>query len=104
MRTPVRIFSVMLSAGILAAALSSISAQTVVTKSPTAADWAAMSKLTDFSGVWERGGGGAAPRGNAPAAGAPAASATAPRGGAAAPPRGNAGAAPAAAARGGARG
>jgi len=97
----------MLSAGILAAALSSISAQTVVTKSPTAADWAAMSKLPDFSGVWERGGGGgggAAPRGNAPAAGAPAAGATAPRGGAAAPPRGNAGAAPAAAARGGARG
>ncbi len=33
-------------------------AQNAVTKSPTAADWAAMAKLPDFNGVWEAGGGG----------------------------------------------
>lgn len=47
-----------------------------ITKAPTAADWAAMAKLPDFNGVWERGGQPAAAvaaRGAAPAAGAPAA-------------------------------
>ena len=97
MTTSERIFAVIVSAGILYAGLSSISAaQNFITKSPTAADWTAMSKLPDFSGVWERGGGGGggggAARGNAaPAGAAPAA----PRGGAAGA-RGNAGAAPAA--------
>lgn len=38
-------------------------AQQNVMKQPTAADWAALAKLPDFNGVWERG--GAAPRGNA---------------------------------------
>ena len=42
-------------------------AQQAVYKAPTAADWTALSKLPDFSGVWERGGGGggrgAGPRG-----------------------------------------
>jgi hypothetical protein len=46
-------------------------AQQFITKKPTDADWAALAKLPDFNGVWERGGGGA-PRGNAaPAAAAP---------------------------------
>src|SRR6185503_5675956 len=53
-------------------------AQQPIYKAPTAADWSALSKLPDFSGVWERGGGGgrgatAAPaggRGNVPARGA----------------------------------
>jgi len=34
-------------------------AQQYVYKAPTAADWAALAKLPDFSGVWERGGVGA---------------------------------------------
>jgi hypothetical protein len=34
--------------------------QRFVTRSPTAQDWAAMAKLPDFNGVWERGGGGGA--------------------------------------------
>jgi hypothetical protein len=33
-------------------------AQQAIYKSPTSADWAALAKLPDFSGVWERGGGG----------------------------------------------
>ena len=70
-------------------------AQQNVMKQPTAADWAALAKLPDFTGVWERGGaprgnagqaanagapaarGGAAPRGAAPAAGAQAGNAAA---------------------------
>jgi hypothetical protein len=56
-------------------------AQQFVSKAPTAADWAALAKLPDFNGVWERGGVGgggnaafgtaapAAPRGNQPPAG-----------------------------------
>src|SRR5262245_42472147 len=56
-------------------------AQQFVSKAPTAADWAALAKLPDFNGVWERsgvGGGGnpafgtatpAAPRGDQPPAG-----------------------------------
>jgi hypothetical protein len=46
---------------------SSAAAQKVATKAPTAADWAALAKLPDFTGVWERGGGGGAGRGAAPA-------------------------------------
>src|SRR5215471_15301244 len=46
----------------LAAALAvSASAQEFVSKAPTAPDWAALAKLPDFNGVWERsgvGGGG----------------------------------------------
>jgi len=59
---------------------------------PTAADWAAVGKLPDFTGVWEAalGGGGGGARG---AAAAPAAAGAAPAGGR--------GAAPAAGARGG---
>src|SRR4051794_24784625 len=64
--------------------ISSAAAQQFSTKAPTAADWAAMAKLPDFNGVWERGGGGGAPaggaaRGNAPGAG-PAAGAAPQRG------------------------
>lgn len=47
--------------------------QQAVYKAPTPADWAALAKLPDFSGVWERGGvgGGGNPAfGTAPAAGA----------------------------------
>lgn len=77
--------------------LAALAGQQHVYKAPTPADWSAMAKLPDFSGVWERGtvgtGGntnaafGTQPtRGNPPAAGAPAGAA---RGGAG---RGNAGA------------
>ena len=48
-----------------------LAAQQAVYKTPTPADWAAMAKLPDFSGVWERGsvgGGGNAAFGTAPAA------------------------------------
>ncbi|HEY2385097.1 MAG TPA: hypothetical protein VGK48_28305 [Terriglobia bacterium] len=74
-----------------------LAAQQPVYKAPTPADWAAMSKLPDFSGVWERGGGGG---GNAAFGTAPAPAA--PRGNPA--PAGNRGAAPPRGARGGARG
>src|SRR5438093_12755136 len=72
---------------ITAAVAATAFAQQFITKAPTAADWAAMAKLPDFNGVWERGGGGA-PRGGAaaPAAGAPRGNAAAPAG--AAPQRG----------------
>jgi hypothetical protein len=40
-------------------------AQWAVYKKPTARDWAAMANLPDFSGVWERGGGGGRGRGGA---------------------------------------
>jgi hypothetical protein len=38
-------------------------AQQFITKSPTPEDWAAMARLPDFGGVWERGGGGGGGRG-----------------------------------------
>jgi hypothetical protein len=38
-------------------------AQTAVYKPPTAAEWTALAKLPDFSGVWEIGGGGGGGRG-----------------------------------------
>jgi hypothetical protein len=37
---------------------ASIAGQAGLTRSPTAADWAALAKLPDFGGVWEAGGGG----------------------------------------------
>jgi len=65
-------------------------AQQAIYKAPTPADWAALAKLPDFSGVWERAGIGTGGVGNTSAA---AAFGTPPRGvapapnGAAAPPR-----------------
>jgi hypothetical protein len=50
-----------------------MAAQQAVYKAPAPADWAALAKLPDFSGVWERsgvGGGGNPAFGTAPAAGA----------------------------------
>lgn len=41
-------------------AASAAGAQWAVYEKPTAEDWAAMANLPDFSGVWERGGGGRA--------------------------------------------
>jgi len=67
--------------GFLAATLifgPSVFAQKVTSKAPTAADWEAVAKLPDLTGVWEVGlggpprAGGGAGRGAAPAAGAPA--------------------------------
>jgi hypothetical protein len=60
-----------LAAGVAGASIGRVGlAQDVKTKPPTAADWAALARLPDFTGVWEAGGGGgrggAAP---APAAG-----------------------------------
>jgi hypothetical protein len=85
MTTPKRIFPVCVAAILFSTALGShIAAQQFVTKQPTAADWAALAKLPDFNGVWER---GAAPRGNAGAAVTPAA----PQAGGAAAGRGRGG-------------
>ena len=53
------------------ATYSSPAAQKVATKTPTPADWAAIAKLPDFNGVWERAGGQAA-GGNQGRGGAPA--------------------------------
>src|SRR5262245_31878732 len=88
MTSPIRVLSISVAAVVFSTALgSSAAAQQVITKKPTAAEWAALANLPDFNGVWERGGGGA-PRGNA----APAAPAAAPRGAApaAAAPQGGA--------------
>src|SRR5579862_884094 len=78
-----------LSASLAAAALvSAAAAQDFTPKVPTPADWAALGRLPDFTGVWETGtvgGGGRAGGGRAGAAG----------GGGAAPARGRAAAAPA---------
>jgi len=38
--------------------LTAVAQQQPVYKAPTAADWSALARLPDFSGVWERGGGG----------------------------------------------
>src|SRR5262245_40524166 len=50
---------------VLAGGAGSLNAQNAVTKQPTAADWTALAKLPDFSGVWEAGGGGGGARGAA---------------------------------------
>jgi hypothetical protein len=85
---------VIVALGLTVIGTSAFAQQQPVSKAPTAADWAAIAKLPDFNGVWERGGVGGggnpafgtapAPRGNQPA---PAGN----RGAAAAPPRGGAG-------------
>jgi hypothetical protein len=83
-------FVSLVAAGLATGAVFSVSAQEWKTKSPTAADWAAMAKLPDFNGVWEAGRAPAA----APAAGRAAGGAAAPAGrpgGAAAPAPGRAG-------------
>ena len=59
---------------------ASASTQWAVYEQPTAADWAALAELPDFSGVWERGGG----RGRGAAAGAGRAAGAAPGAGRAA--------------------
>src|SRR5438552_19016536 len=43
-------------------------AQQTARPGPTAADWASLAKLPDFTGVWELSFGGPPPRGAAPAA------------------------------------
>ena len=51
-----------------AGAAAAVHAQSFTRQAPTSADWAAMAKLPDFSGVWEIGGGaGGRGRGGAPA-------------------------------------
>src|SRR2546423_14449254 len=95
-------FEILAAALLVSLALVSIAtAQQFITKAPTAADWAAMAKLPDFNGVWERGGGGggAAPRGNQAAPAAPAGGAVG-----AAPQRGGGAGRGAAAGRGGGAG
>src|SRR5438128_4053131 len=67
-------------------------AQQFVSKAPTPADWAALAKLPDFSGVWERGGVGSGGNGNAAFGPQPT---TGNRSGAPAPALANRGTAPA---------
>src|SRR5436189_2998646 len=70
---------------VMAASLAT--AQQFVTKAPTPADWAALSKLPDLNGVWERGGGGGAGGGAARGGAAPGGAGPARGGAAGAPPR-----------------
>jgi hypothetical protein len=87
-----------------AAAAGQPAGQRVVRKAPTLADWEAVAKLPDFTGVWEAGGGGggAARGAAAPAQGAaPAAAAGGRAQAAAATPAGGAQAAGRAGGRGG---
>ena len=66
-----RVRAVLLAAAATAAVTGLIvNAQGAIYKPPAAADWSALAKLPDFSGVWEIGGGGGgrgAGRGGAPA-------------------------------------
>jgi hypothetical protein len=55
------IFGIVAAVSMSAAIDSIAAAQKFTTKVPTPADWAALARLPDFTGVWERGGG--APRG-----------------------------------------
>src|SRR5687767_14143250 len=88
-----RMVAVATGAALVMAAGVVATAQQFVTKAPTPAEWAALAKLPDFNGVWERGGGGGAARGaGAPGAAAPGAAGAARGAGGAA--RGNAGGAP----------
>jgi len=66
---PDKIVTSAFAAAILATIFPVAAAQKIPTKPPSAADWAALAKLPDFNGVWERGGGQAAGqgRGAAPA-------------------------------------
>ena len=105
MTTPKIFLSASAVAILLTVAWSSLdAAQQNVMKQPTAADWAALAKLPDFNGVWERG--GAAPRGNRgqDANAAPAGRGAAAGGGAAARGGGGGGGGGAAAAGGAQRG
>src|SRR5262252_9497076 len=67
-----RFLAVIAGSGLAMTAICSAAVgQEFIYKAPTPADWAAMAKLPDFSGVWERGGvggGGNAAFGTAPAA------------------------------------
>jgi hypothetical protein len=85
-----------LMAALLISGVAGSHAQQTARPAPTAADWASLAKLPDFTGVWELSFGGPPPRGAAPAA--PGA-----RGGPAGP-AGQRGGADAAAARGRGRG
>ena len=81
---------------VVAALIGSVTFAQKAPAPPTAADWAALGKLPDFTGVWEAtlgGGGGARGAGAAPAT-ARGAAPPAGRGGAAAGPRGGAAAVP----------
>ena len=66
---PDRIVTSAFAAALLASATFTAvaAAQKIASKPPTPADWAAVAKLPDFTGVWERAGGGAAGQGAAPA-------------------------------------
>jgi hypothetical protein len=95
------IFKGILSTAAIVAVVTASSAiggaQQFITRAPAAADWAALAKLPDFNGVWERGGGGggggARGAGAAPGAGAArGAGAAAPAAGGAPAPRGEGGA------------
>src|SRR5262249_7499429 len=62
-------FAIVGSLFLAAAVAVNATAQEFVSKAPTTADWAALSKLPDFTGVWERagvGGGGNPAFGTAP--------------------------------------
>src|SRR5687767_15022957 len=63
--------SISLIAAAVLAVPFAVGAQDAIQRAPTAADWAALAKLPDFSGVWEAGGGGGGGRG-AGRGGAPA--------------------------------
>jgi hypothetical protein len=65
-RTVVRIVLTAAATALAAGA----AAQTAIYKQPTPAEWAALAKLPDFSGVWEIGGGGGGGRGGRGAAAA----------------------------------
>jgi hypothetical protein len=85
-------FASLVAAGLATGAVFGVSAQEWKTKSPTAADWAAMAKLPDFNGVWEAGRApAAAPTAGRPG-GTPAAPAAGRPGGGAAPGGARAGA------------
>jgi hypothetical protein len=78
------------AASVMVAVGSAATAQQFVTKAPTPADWAALAKLPDFNGVWERGGGGGGGGAARGGGGAARGDATPARGAAGAAPRGNA--------------
>jgi len=81
-----RILSLILGAATTSALLApNVQAQWAEYEKPTAADWAALAELPDFSGVWERGGGGARGGGGGARGAAPGGRGDAPGGRGAAP-------------------